>query len=118
MMKIKRLILILATLFGAGLASGQDTAWRGEIMLGGGYLEDPGKAYGFYKRGDLFMRTMPRASLFLYLGHVDYVVLEFPAFGKGGFFEDGDITFLTSLNTNWKRSSISSFLIRRGWSRA
>lgn len=102
-MKIKRLILILATLFGAGLASGQDTAWRGEIMLGGGYLEDPGKAYGFLQaRGSFYEDDAFRHSLFLeYLGHVDDAVLEFPAFGKGGFFEDGDITF-SNITVNYE----------------
>lgn len=72
-------------------------------MLGGGYLEDPGKAYGFLQvRGKFYEDDAFGHSVFVeYLGHVDDAVLEFPAFGGGSFFEDGDITF-SNITVNYE----------------
>jgi opacity protein-like surface antigen len=68
----------------------------GEIMLGGGYLDDPGEGYFFGQwRGTVHKDETFEHTLFLeLLGHRDDAVLEFPIFGGGSYFENGHLSFL------------------------
>ena len=77
------------------VAHAQSDAIRGSVMLGGGYLEDPGRGYGFLQlRGTFYEDDAFAHTVFLeYLGHTDDAVLEFGVPGMGGFIEDGDILF-------------------------
>jgi len=89
------LLTILSALSLTGSAHAQFARLQGGIMLGGGYLEEPGKAYGFGQlRGTFYEDDAFAHTLFLeFLGHTDDAVLEFAVPGGGSFFEDGDITF-------------------------
>ncbi|MDB4353794.1 hypothetical protein N9Z02_00665 [Akkermansiaceae bacterium] len=68
----------------------------GGIMIGGGYLDDPGKAYGFGQlRGTVYEDEQFTHIIFLeIMGHQDDATLVFDAPGGGSFFENGDISFL------------------------
>ena len=60
-------------------------------------------------RGSFYEDDAFRHGLFLeHLGHVDDAVLEFPAFGKGSFFEDGDITF-SNITVNYELEAKLAF---------
>lgn len=74
----------------AGLAGMQ-----GGVMLGGGYLEEPGAGYFFGQLRGTFYEddAVAHTAFFEFLGHRDDAVLEFARPGGGTFFEDGDITF-------------------------
>lgn len=107
--------IILAVLAFTGIASGQGTGMQGSIMLGGGYLEDPGRGYGFLQlRGTFYEDDAFSHTVFLeYLGHADDAVLEFATPGGGSFFEDGDILF-SNITLNYEleakiSSSVSFF---------
>ena len=60
-------------------------------MLGGGYLDNPGKGYGFAQiRGTFYEDDSFSHTAFLeILGHADDAILDFDTFQ-----EDGDITFI------------------------
>lgn len=68
---------------------------RGSVMLGGGYMENPGEVYGFLQlRGTVYEDDAFAHTFFLeFLGHSDDAVLE--TVGPGGltFLENGDIGF-------------------------
>lgn len=91
-------IQLLTILAGLGLATSANAQFsrQGGLMLGGGYLEDPGKAYGFGQiRGTFYEDDQFAHTAFLeVLGHSDDAVLEY--IGRGGaiFLEDGDIAFI------------------------
>jgi len=72
-------------------------------MIGGGYLDDPGKAYGYGQlRGTVYESSRSRHTLFLeILGHRDDVTLQFDVPDTGSFFESGDISFI-SLTANYE----------------
>jgi hypothetical protein len=97
-MKTPLITIILAAFAFIGTSQGQ-TGMQGSIMLGGGYLEDPGRAYGFLQaRGRFYEDDAFGHTFYLeYLGHVDDAVIEFPVFTRGGgggtILEDGDILF-------------------------
>ena len=95
MIKKLRLLAGLMTLALTTMANAQFGGTRGSVMLGGGYLDDPGKAYGFVQlRGTFYEDDAFAHTVFLeYLGHTDDADLEFAAPGGGTFFEDGDILF-------------------------
>lgn len=96
----------------AGVAEAQIAGVPASVMLGGGYLEDPGKAYGFFQvRGIVYEDDAFAHSLFLeYLGHTDDAVLEFAAPGGGFFTEDGDILF-SNVTLNYElEAKLSSFV--------
>lgn len=97
------LITALGALALTSTSYAQFSSLEGGIMLGGGYLEDPGKAYGFGQlRGTFYEDNSFAHTIFLeVLGHTDDVVLEYP--GRGGriFLEDGDISFV-NLTLNYE----------------
>ena len=90
-----KLFTLLAGLGLASSANAQFSSGQGGLMLGGGYLEDPGKAYAFAQiRGSFYEDDRVTHTAFLeILGHTDDAVLEY--IGRGGnlFREDGDISF-------------------------
>lgn len=95
-MKHKLIATLVALFTIASSAQAQFSSMTGGFMLGGGYLEDPEKVYGFGQlRGTFYEDDAFSHTVFLeILGHVDDAVLDF-----GGFTEDGDITFINlSLN--------------------
>ncbi|MDP0489908.1 MAG: hypothetical protein Q7Q71_02510 [Verrucomicrobiota bacterium JB023] len=77
-----------------GMASAQ-LQGGGGIILGGGYLEDPGKGYAFAQiRGTLYEDDAFAHHVFLeILGHGDDAELTY-ASGGSFFTEDGDIAFV------------------------
>ena len=97
------LITLLAGLGLASAANAQFSDMQGGLLLGGGYIEDPGKAYGFGQiRGTFYEDDTSAHTFFLeLLGHTDDAVLEYT--GRGGrlFLEDGDITFV-NLTANYE----------------
>ena len=99
----KPLITLLAGLGLASAANAQFSDMQGGLLLGGGYLDDPGKAYGFGQiRGTLYEDDTFAHTFFIeLLGHTDDAVLEY--IGRGGrlFLEDGDITFV-NLTANYE----------------
>ena len=68
---------------------------NGGVLLGGGYLEDPGEGFGFLQLRGTFYEddALAHTVFFEVLGHSDDAVLEFPFPGGGSYFENGDITF-------------------------
>ena len=99
----KPLITLLAGLGLASAANAQLSDMQGGLLLGGGYLDDPGKAYGFGQFRGTFYEDDTFAHTFFIelLGHTDDAVLEY--IGRGGrlFQEDGDITFV-NLTANYE----------------
>ena len=69
---------------------------QGGIMLGGGYLDNPGKAFGFGQfRGAFYEDDAFAHTVFLeVLGHTDDAVLEYAGRGGSIFLEDGEISFV------------------------
>lgn len=114
-MKSKQTIGITALLIAsAGIARADIAGVPVSVMLGGGYLEDPGKAYGFFQvRGTVYEDDAFAHHLFLeYLGHTDDAVLEFARPGGGFFTEDGDILFSNvTLNYELEAKLSSSFSV-------
>ena len=96
-------IMILSILALTGLAHGQRTGMQGSIMLGGGYLDDPGRGFGFLQvRGTFYEDDAFAHTLFVeYLFHLDDAVLETQGLGGATFFEDGDILF-SNLTVNYE----------------
>ena len=95
---MKSLLTIASTAFlaFAGSSSAQLSNVSGGFLLGGGYLEDPGQAYGFGQlRGTFYEDDSFSHTVFLeVLGYVDDADVIFNnAFG-GTFSQDGDITFV------------------------
>lgn len=86
---------ILAGVAFAGSAQAQLSNTSGGIMLGGGYLDNPEKGYGFLQlRGTFYEDDAFSHTAFLeILGHADDATLEFTD-SFGSYFEDGDITFV------------------------
>ena len=88
----------LITILGAILLSSTSHAQflqGGGILIGGGYLEEPDTGYIFGQiRGTVYEDHLVAHTFFLeFLGHQDDAVIEFPAFGGGSLFEDGDLNF-------------------------
>lgn len=113
-----KLISVLAALGLVSAAHAQFTGLSGSVLLGGGYMEDPGEGYAFLQlRGtfyedDAFAHTV----FFEILGHADDAVLEFSDRGRT-FLENGDITFVNyTLNYELeaKLSSRLSFYVGAG----
>ena len=97
------LILLVAGLGLGCSAYAQSPDLQGGIMLGGGYLEDPGKAYGFGQfRGTFYEDDRFAHTVFLeILGHSDDAVLEYVGQGGNLYLENGDITFV-NLTANYE----------------
>ncbi|GHC57121.1 hypothetical protein AAFN60_08615 [Roseibacillus persicicus] len=86
---------IIAGVAFASSAQAQLSNVSGGLMLGGGYLEDPEKAYLFGQfRGTFYEDDAFSHTAFLeILGHTDDATLSFNTPG-GTVFEDGDVTFI------------------------
>ena len=90
---------ILMTIFGiVGLTTASQAQFGGvgaAIMLGGGYMEDPGEAYATIQlRGTVYEDDAFAHNVFLeFLGHSDDAELELIDRGGRPFFENGDIRF-------------------------
>ena len=91
----KTLMTILGIVGLASTAQADFMGVNGSIMLGGGYMEDPGEGYGFLQlRGTVYEDDAFAHNFFIeFLGHSDDAELEFVGRGGRTFFEDGDINF-------------------------
>lgn len=91
-----KLIITLGFLGLVTTSHAQFAGIKGGVLLGGGYLEEPGQAYAFLQLRGTFYEDDAFAHTFFFgiLGHADDAVLEFPAAGGGTFLENGDITFV------------------------
>lgn len=91
----KTLMTILGVVGLTSASHAQFAGMTGGIMLGGGYMEEPGEAYaalqlrGTFYEDDAFAHSF----FFEFLGHSDDAVLEFVGPGGGIFLENGDIRF-------------------------
>ena len=90
-MKTTLITSLVSALALASSVQAQFSNTSGGIMLGGGYLEDPGTGFAFGQlRGTFYEDDSFSHTVFLeILGHDDDAILDF-----GTFTEDGDITFI------------------------
>ena len=117
---MKKTLMTMMGIVGLTSASqAQFAGINGGIMLGGGYMESPGQAYGFLQlRGTVYEDDAFAHNLFFeFLGHSDDAELEFVGPGGRTFFEDGDIDF-SNFTLNYeleaKLSSAVSFYAGAG----
>ncbi len=97
------LITTLGSLLLLSPAQASFPDFHGSILLGGGYLEDPGEGFVFGQlRGTLYESDSLAHDLFLeILVHNDDAVVVIPDRFGGFFVEDGDITFV-NLTLNYE----------------
>jgi len=95
-MKKNCLFTALGLLSSATLSQAQFGDAGGGFVIGGGYLDKPGIAYGFGQiRGTVYEDDSVVHTVFLdVLGHRDDAVIEFVGPGGISFFEKGDISFV------------------------
>ena len=86
------LFTALALICSAAISQAQFGSSGGAVVIGGGYLEKPGTAYGFGQiRGTVYEDHSVAHSVFLdILGHQDGAVIEL----KNGNLVRGDISFV------------------------
>ena len=98
---MKKILIIIAGL--ATASEAQFSGINGGIMLGGGFMEDPDKGYGFVQlRGTFYEDDAVAHTLFIeVLGHSDNAELEFLDGGGVPFVENGEIGF-TNFTLNYE----------------
>jgi opacity protein-like surface antigen len=113
------LFTALALICSAAISQAQFGSSGGAVVIGGGYLDKPGTAYGFGQiRGIVYEDHSVAHSVFLdILGHRDEAILEFVEPGGFRFFESGDISFV-NITANYeleaKLSGALSFYVGGG----
>jgi opacity protein-like surface antigen len=113
-MKKNCLFTALALICSVAISQAQFGSSGGAVVIGGGYLDKPGTAYGFGQiRGTIYEDDSVAHSVFLdILVHRDEAILEFVEPGGFSFFESGDISFV-NITANYeveaKLSSALSF---------
>ena len=95
-MKIILSSIVASLLACSGSAQAQLSNISGGFLLGGGYLEDPARAFGFGQlRGTFYEDDSFSHTFFLeVLGSGDDATVFFDTPGGGVIAEDGDITFV------------------------
>ncbi len=95
-MKKNCLFTALALICSVAISQAQLGSSGGAVVIGGGYLDKPGTAYGFGQiRGTVYEDHSVAHSVFLdILAHRDEAILEFVDLGGFSFFESGDISFV------------------------
>ncbi|MDB4544911.1 hypothetical protein N9Z83_03110 [Akkermansiaceae bacterium] len=95
-MKKTCLLGTLGVLCSVGISQAQFGNAGGGLVIGGGYLDKPGTAYGFGQiRGTVYEDDSVAHTVFLdVLGHRDDAIIEFVGPGGFSFFEEGDISFV------------------------
>ena len=95
-MKKNCLFTALALICSVAISQAQFGSSGGAVVIGGGYLDKPGTAYGFGQiRGTIYEDHSVAHSVFLdILAHRDEAILEFVDPGGFSFFESGDISFV------------------------
>jgi len=90
------LFTALALICSVAISQAQFGSSGGAVVIGGGYLDKPGTAYGFGQiRGTIYEDHSVAHSVFLdILAHQDEAILEFVEPGGFSFFESGDISFV------------------------
>jgi hypothetical protein len=113
-MKKNCLFTALALICSVAISQAQFGSSGGAVVIGGGYLDKPGTAYGFGQiRGIIYEDDSVAHSVFLdILVHRDEAILEFVDPGGFSFFESGDISFV-NITANYeveaKLSGVLSF---------
>lgn len=117
---MKKKLMIIAGIVGlTAVSEAQFAGINGGIMLGGGFMEDPDKGYGFLQlRGSFYEDDAVSHTLFVeILGHSDDAELEFLDLAGVPYFENGEINF-TNFTLNYeleaKLSSTISFYAGAG----
>ena len=95
-MKKNCLFTALALICSVAISQAKFGSSGGAVGLGGGYLDNPGTAYGFGQiRGTIYEDHSVAHTVFLdILCHRDEAILEFEVPGGLSFFESGDISFV------------------------
>ncbi|MDG1071545.1 MAG: hypothetical protein P8P32_08030 [Akkermansiaceae bacterium] len=90
------LFTALALICSVAISQAQFGSSGGAVVIGGGYLDKPGTAYGFGQiRGTIYEDHSVAHSVFLdILAHRDEAILEFVDPRGFSFFESGDISFV------------------------
>ena len=96
MMMKKGVMAVLGAICSVSVAQAQFGDFGGGAVIGGGYLDKPGTAYGFGQlRGKFYEDDSVAHTVFLeVLGHQDDAEIVYRGPGGGFFFEDGDISFV------------------------
>ena len=96
--------MIIAGIAGlTAVSEAQFAGINGGIMLGGGFMEDPDKGYGFLQlRGTVYEDDAVSHTLFVeILGHSDDAELEFLDLAGIPYYENGEISF-TNFTLNYE----------------